>query len=340
MAGSAAGHFNAFRIGANDWGVVGPATALVDVRHKAVSTFLPSASLKGKTGVFARLELDKCGAWMTLAVSGHARPVVVRRAGWIDVRGHANGQDDRVGLGPGDAIVFLTNALADATDAAGERFADDALAETLLDGAGAPAGALADRVLQSAARFDTAGAADTAAVLVARVPEEVGRDPMERVVEATGVPADELQLPGYPLGDKQPDLWSLPPDPPREARIRLAPVAASVSRMRELLRRLLRSWRMPDAGDGVIELLATELAANAVRHAQSDMTVVVRYLGDVIRIEVGDGSRALPVPRQADDDDLDGRGLALVDALAKEWGVLPTRTGKRVWCDVSIDTGI
>lgn len=336
MAGSAAGHFGAFRIGANDWGLVGPAVDLGDIRESAPRLFLPSASLKGHDGVFARMELDKCGAWMTLAVHGHARPVVVRRAGWIDVRGHVNGHDDRVGLGPGDAIVFPTDGLLQSADASGERFGDEALADALLDCAGAAADTLARHIVEAAAGFV---GPDDAGVLVTRVPEEGDRDPVERVVEATGVPADELQLPGYPLGDEQPDLWNLPPDPPREARIRLAPVPASVPRMRELLRRLLRSWRMPCAGDGVIELLASELAANAVQHARSDLTVIVRYLGDVVRVEVGDGSRERPRPRQAEDDDVDGRGLALVDALAKEWGTLPTRTGKRVWCDVSIDTG-
>ena len=335
MAGvSASTHFDAFRIGANDWGVIGPAAGLVDVRQKAATTFRPSVSLKGAAGVFARMELDKCGAWMTLAVAQHARPVVVRRAGWIDVRGHVNGHDDRVGLGPGDAIVFPTDSLANAADLHGERFGDEVLPETLLDCAGASADELAAHILEAARPF----APQDGAVFVTRVPEEPDRDPMARVVEATGVPAEELQLPGYPLGDEQPDLWSRPPDPPREARIRLAPIPASVTRMRDLLRRLLRSWRMPDAGDGVIELLASELAANAVQHARSDMTVIVRYLGDVVRVEVGDGSREQPRPRQADDDDLDGRGLALVEALSKEWGVLPTRTGKRVWCDVSVET--
>lgn len=313
-ADAAAARFDAHRIDANAWGVVAD-------------------------GLFARMELDKCGAWMTLAVHVSARAVVVRRAGWIDVRGHGDGADDRVGLGPGDAIVFVTDGLFDAADDTGERFGDELLAEALLDCAGAPADQLARHIAECAAAGGFTLDDDAAAAFVARVPEEGDRDPLERVVAATGIPAGELHLPGYPLGDEQPELWDLPPAPPREARIRLAPVPASVPKMRDLLRRLLRSWRMPDAGDGVIELLATELAANAVQHARSDMTVIVRYLGDVVRVEVGDGSRQLPVARQAEDDDLDGRGLALVDALAKEWGVLPTRTGKRVWCDVSIDTG-
>lgn len=345
LVGSDTRHFDAFRLGPNDWGVLGasPLDAAA-IRDSAARTFLPSATVgslgPGAAAFFARLELDKCGAWITLATAGHPRPIVVRRAGWIDVRGHANGRDDRVGLGPGDAIVVVSESLAAAANAAGERFADELLGEALLDCAGAPAKNLADHVLQ-AATAHAGSLPDDAAVLLARVPEEGGRDPLLRLVEATGIAAEKLQLPGYPLGDEQPDLWAQPPDPPREARVRLAPTLASVPRIRELLRRLLRSWRMPDAGEGVVELLATELAANAVVHAQSDMTVIVRYLGRVIRVEVGDGSRVQPQPRHAADDDLGGRGLALVAALSDDWGVMPTRTGKRVWCDVAVsnDTG-
>lgn len=338
MAGVDPSTFDSFRLGANAWALLAGARE-ADVRDRAAVSFRPSTVLDPEAeAVFARLELDKCGAWITLATRNHPRPVVVRRAGWTDVRGHVNGLDDRVGLGPGDAIVLVTPSLFEADDAAGERFGEEGLQEALLDCAGAPADSLADHVLETAADF--AQTLDrAAAAFVARVPEEPERDPLDRLVAATGITADQLQLPGYPLGDEQPDLWSHPPDPPREARIRLTPVPASVSRMRGLLERLQTSWRMPDATDGVVELLATELAANAVQHAQSDMTVIVRYLGDVIRVEVGDGSRELPRRRQAAEDDLDGRGLALVDALASDWGVLPTRTGKRVWCDVAIDTG-
>ncbi|MDQ1437341.1 MAG: hypothetical protein QOK43_970 [Acidimicrobiaceae bacterium] len=376
LAGADTGGFDTFRIGPNDWGVLvtdpvglpadAAATAAAVARRAvhgyAQAAFLPSASLmrlndvllqtagadEGEfcAAVFARLELDKCGAWITLASAGHPRPIVVRRAGWIDVRGHVglplgllggiDVRDDRVGLGPGDALVLVTDALVYAADSNGELFGDELLVEALLDCAGARAEALAAHVLDAARQFAAGPLRNDAAALVVRVPEEGDRDPILRVVEATGVAAEDLRLPGYPLGDEQPDLWKQPPAPPRQARIRLEPVAASLPRMREVLRRLLRSWRMEEAGDGVIELLATELAANVVKHAGSDMTVIVRYLGPVVRIEVGDGSRELPRPRVADDEDMDGRGLALIEALAQDWGVLPTRTGKRVWCDIAV----
>jgi serine phosphatase RsbU (regulator of sigma subunit)/anti-sigma regulatory factor (Ser/Thr protein kinase) len=370
---AASDFYDVFRLDRNDWGLLvgdtslrGEQAAAVDalarqtVRATAAEHFLPSRSLRALnhalaeraddafcSAVFARLELDKCGAWVTLASAGHPRPIVVRRAGWIDVRGHvgfplgwfddAVAIDDRVGLGPGDALVVCTNGITEAHDEHGALFGDEALADHLLDaaGAGATADELADRILDAAQAFSATPLRDDAAVFVARVPETSSEDPLTRVLDATGIPADELHLPGYPLGDVQPDLWQRAPVPPREARIRLVSHAASLGPLRELLRRLLRSWRLDDASDGDVQLLTTELAANVINHAgDPSMTVIVRYLGTVVRVEVGDGSRAQPRPRHASDEDIDGRGLALVEALAQAWGVQPTRTGKRVWFEV------
>src|SRR4051794_2413693 len=49
-----------------------------------VLTALPDA----KAVTLAKVELDACGAWITLTNADTIRPVVVRRAGWVDVRGH------------------------------------------------------------------------------------------------------------------------------------------------------------------------------------------------------------------------------------------------------------
>src|SRR3954451_24960466 len=79
------------------------------------------------TTVIAKVELDVCGAWVTVANAGPARPLVVRRAGWVDVRGHPSAPlggatsylpaDDRVGLGPGDVLVVRRDS-ADPDDVA------------------------------------------------------------------------------------------------------------------------------------------------------------------------------------------------------------------------------
>ncbi|HVM05664.1 MAG TPA: SpoIIE family protein phosphatase [Acidimicrobiales bacterium] len=366
--------FDVFRLGPNAWGLAvgdvcgkgaGPAslTALTryTLRAAAVHHALPSAVLdevnaglvadapveaddRFCTVVYARLELDVCGAWVTLACAGHPRPIVVRRAGWIDLRGQAGTPvgmfdtatvtDDRVGLGPGDALLFCTDGITEARNAAGEEFGDEALPSILLACAGETADVIAERVLDGANRFAGARARDDIAVLVVRVPPDAKDNSIERLAAATGVPADLLDLPGYPVGDPHGGLWHQRPLAPREARIALPADVASVPATRQFLAGVLRSWRMPEVVEGDVQLLSSELASNAVRHARSRFTVIVRYDGERLRVEVGDGSRAMPRKRSPEPDEVGGRGLVLVDVLASSWGVLPTLEGKRVWFEV------
>jgi anti-sigma regulatory factor (Ser/Thr protein kinase) len=366
--------FDVFRLGSNAWGLVvgdvcgkgaGAAslTALTryTLRAAAVHHALPSAVLdevnaglvadapveaddRFCTVVYARLELDVCGAWVTLACAGHPRPIVVRRAGWIDLRGQAGtpvgmfdtatATDDRVGLGPGDALLFCTDGITEARNAAGEEFGDEALPSVLLACAGEPAEVIAERVLDGANRFAAGRARDDVALLVVRVPPDAKENSLERLAAATGVPANLLDLPGYPVGDPHGGLWHQRPLAPREARVALPADVASVPATRRFLAGVLRSWRMPEVIEGDVLLLSSELATNAVRHAGSDFTVIVRYDGERLRVEVGDGSRAMPRKRSPELDDVSGRGLVLVDVLAAAWGVLPTLEGKRVWFEV------
>ena len=366
--------YDVFRLAPNAWGLAvgdvcgkgaGAAslTALTryTVRAAAVHHALPSAVLEEVnaglvadaaadaddrfcTVVFARLELDVCGAWVTLANAGHPRPIVVRRAGWIDMRGQAGTPvgmfetaavtDDRVGLGPGDALVFCTDGITEARNSAGEMFGDEGLPDLLLACAGEPADTIAQRVLDGAAVFAGGPAHDDVAILVVGVPHDAKDNSLERLSAATGVPADQLDLPGYPVGDPNGGLWQQRPIAPREARMGMTADVSSVAATRRFLGGVLRSWRMPEVVEGDVELLASELATNAVRHAESAFTVIVRYDGDTVRVEVGDGSRALPRRRTPAVDDVSGRGLVLVEALSAGWGVIPTVDGKRVWFEV------
>ena len=62
------------------------------------------------------------------------------------------------------------------------------------------------------------------------------------------------------------------------------------------------------------------------------MTVrAVREQPDVFRIEVTDLSPVVPKLRQAGPDEECGRGLAIVDALADDWGTRVDDDGKTVW---------
>lgn len=305
------------RTGDNEWALaVGAAAtrrALLDAAARPGSPAAAVAGLDGPAALF-RVELDVCGAWITLGATGGLRPVAVRRAGWVDLRGHgqeARRADDRVGLGPGDGLVVAPVPVD-----------EDRLLDRLLCAAGSAGEAMAD----------AAALPDAAALYV---PEETADAGLRRVEAATGLPKEELVLPGYPLGDLQPDLWHHPPAPPREARLRLRAETAEIAEVRRLLRRLLASWRLDKLlEEGDVELLASETATNAVRHAGTEATVVVRYLGDCVRVEVGDGSRAQPQVRSARPEDTSGRGMALVETLSSRWGVTPTTDGKWVWFEV------
>lgn len=236
--------YDVFRLGANDWGIVlgdacgrgaGAASLAATtrwcIRAASVREFSPAAVLADVdavlledgaglledgagddrfcTALFARLELDTCGAWVTVANAGHPLPVLVRASDKMARRGSPawplglfegfEATDERVGLGPGDFLVLYTDGITEARSGSGSFFGDDGLTETLRRCVGAPsAAAVADAVMDAAGRFAAEGFGDDAAVLVVRVPDEAGTDPMARVVEAIGVPAGELRLPGYP----------------------------------------------------------------------------------------------------------------------------------------------
>jgi anti-sigma regulatory factor (Ser/Thr protein kinase) len=94
---------------------------------------------------------------------------------------------------------------------------------------------------------------------------------------------------------------------------------------------------MPEMLEGDAALLLSELATNAILHARSPFTVIVRFDGSSLRIEVGDGSRAEPRVRLHDTSDAPGgRGLMLIDTVAERWGILPTAKGKRVWFELPV----
>ncbi len=88
----------------------------------------------------------------------------------------------------------------------------------------------------------------------------------------------------------------------------------------------------PEASDA--ELLACELATNAVRHAcdAAKVTVTVAVSGMTVHVAVvDDGIAGVPHWRDpADDDDAEGgRGFRLVNELAARWGFLREKAQAR-----------
>ncbi|RMI44133.1 ATP-binding protein [Streptomyces triticirhizae] len=127
-----------------------------------------------------------------------------------------------------------------------------------------------------------------------------------------------------------------------ELRFRLPAELRAAGQARRRVRFALAAWGVSDETAETVELVISELTANAVRHTES-ATVDCRLwdAGDRLGVEVTDehaGSRT-PRPRAAGVDEECGRGLALVDALSLRWGVAPARLGigQRVWAELPHD---
>ncbi|WP_194904512.1 ATP-binding protein [Catenulispora rubra] len=105
-------------------------------------------------------------------------------------------------------------------------------------------------------------------------------------------------------------------------------------------------------GVDLVELVASELASNAIRHSVSgdrggQFTVHLAEFVDRWRIRVDDeGGSSVPrvcaVPLIECIEDLDqfgveaeaGRGLALVAAVSETWGVLGGASARAVWAEI------
>ncbi|MET8974647.1 ATP-binding SpoIIE family protein phosphatase [Streptomyces sp. NPDC004539] len=113
----------------------------------------------------------------------------------------------------------------------------------------------------------------------------------------------------------------------------LEPEDAAPGRARRLARRALARWGLEELSDSV-ELLVSEVVTNAVRYASRPVTLRLLRT-DVLRCEVGDDVPQLPRLRQARATDEGGRGLYLVNKLARRWGATRLSTGKVVWFELN-----
>ncbi|NAZ88736.1 ATP-binding protein [Kineococcus indalonis] len=104
-------------------------------------------------------------------------------------------------------------------------------------------------------------------------------------------------------------------------------------------RHLVADWCIAEGiiGDVVdtLLLLTAELVTNAVIHGRSDVVLSLGRHGSRVRVGVADENTRLPLRREPDPDALDGRGMALVEALADAHGVDVEPFGKVVWFDVT-----
>jgi anti-sigma regulatory factor (Ser/Thr protein kinase) len=114
--------------------------------------------------------------------------------------------------------------------------------------------------------------------------------------------------------------------------------SAAEARRRTLAQ--LLAWHTPGDTQDNAQLVISELVTNALRHTRSEtVSCELRINGSLLRVAVsseGAGPRQEPSP--AGDDDEGGRGLLLVVALARGWGVRPYDAGRghTVWADLPL----
>jgi DNA-binding NarL/FixJ family response regulator len=118
-----------------------------------------------------------------------------------------------------------------------------------------------------------------------------------------------------------------------EATTLLEPHAASSAEARRFVEAALEQWDCRDQLE-VVRLLVSEIVTNAVVHAGTESELVVRLTEGGLRVEVRDQSTAAPVVQDVAAEETSGRGLALVEALATDWGVDASAGGKSVWFEV------
>jgi len=136
-----------------------------------------------------------------------------------------------------------------------------------------------------------------------------------------------LEAPPFPApiedGDGAVVSWAVLPPAPAACRV---------------ARRLARSAFAGEAGADAIdsaELVVSELAGNAVRHARSTFQAEVSVRNGSLRLAVTDakplpeGWSGFPIARE--------HGLGLVAAVAEDWAVEPLAGGKVVWAELARD---
>jgi PAS domain S-box-containing protein len=85
------------------------------------------------------------------------------------------------------------------------------------------------------------------------------------------------------------------------------------------------------------QLLVSEVVTNALVHSGTSIDVAMSADEQGVLVEVGDGSRHVPRPRAYATTASTGRGLALLEQTADDWGVVPGIRGKTVWFVLSAD---
>ncbi len=120
----------------------------------------------------------------------------------------------------------------------------------------------------------------------------------------------------------------------RRASVVLLPTKTAARQARRFVVDTLEDWQLASVVERA-ELLVSELVSNAVRHAGSGSRVELVEGPSFVRIEVADRGSGGAVVRTPRFDEIGGRGLLLVQAMADRWGASHNGREHVVWCEVA-----
>ncbi|TDB78174.1 sulfate transporter [Micromonospora sp. KC721] len=116
------------------------------------------------------------------------------------------------------------------------------------------------------------------------------------------------------------------------AALDLAPEVGAARRARELVVDGCARWGIPELTEPAC-IAVTEMVNNVVAHARTPMTLRLAPRDHRLHVAVRDRSRQQPsYAGPAPLTSTGGRGLLLIDTVARRWGSTAVPDGKVVWC--------
>ncbi|MEU3166058.1 ATP-binding protein [Streptosporangium sp. NPDC006930] len=109
--------------------------------------------------------------------------------------------------------------------------------------------------------------------------------------------------------------WDIPRDP------------ATVAEARRMTRDVFTGWDLPPEFVDDAVLVVGELVANATVYGQEPIRLSLWSMAQGVCVRVTDHGPGWPRPLDLGQDASHGRGLAIVEALADRWGVVPVKGG-------------
>jgi DNA-binding NarL/FixJ family response regulator len=169
--------------------------------------------------------------------------------------------------------------------------------------------------------------------------------PTSRVVVFSGVDSDDAvlrdQVDGYVLKDAELDylvdlLATVGSRASRQRVVDLPRALTSAALARRFVSETLSAWDLDKLRDAAL-LVTSELAANAITHADSAFRIRLSLTPSAVRIDVVDQGAGAPEPQVQSASAEHGRGLLIIDAMTAAWGIEDADgLGKVVWAELAL----